>query len=94
MGVLVTAPPASRAETPAPPSVPQSRAECEAAGGTWDDVQGLGHVLGCNPRTTDAGKVCTDSDQCEGACQRGKCSGSRFVRGCGILRHGQTLCID
>jgi hypothetical protein len=92
--LLLLASPAARAETPAPPPVPQSRAACEAAGGAWDDIHGHGHVTGCNPHTTDGGKSCTDSDQCEGACQRGKCSESRFVRGCGVLSHGRTLCID
>jgi hypothetical protein len=89
----VLASPPSRAEA-APTPVPQSRAACEAARGAWDDVQDHGHFTGCNPRTTDGGKAGTDSDPCEDACQRGRCSQSRFVRGCGVIRHGRTLCID
>jgi len=86
----------SAAETgkPAPGPVPGTRAECGAAGGQWDDVQGRGHVNGCNPPTGDGGRACTDSDQCEGACQRGKCTTHRFARGCGIAEHGKVLCLD
>lgn len=93
-GALLVAVPASRAEQAAAPPEARTRAECEAAGGAWDEVQGRGHVTGCNPRTADGGKACTDSDQCEGACQRGACTTHRFARGCGIVRQGRTLCVD
>ena len=79
---------------PAPAPAPATRAECEATGGRWDDVSGRGHVTGCNPPTSDGGKECTDSDQCQGACQRGTCSTHRSARGCGIIEHGKVLCID
>ncbi len=82
------------AAEPDPPPVPGTRAECTAAGGAWNDAEGRGQIHGCNPRTRDGEKACTDSDQCEGACQHGKCSSHRFVRGCGVLRHGHSYCLD
>jgi len=76
------------------PPAPTTREACLAAGGAWDDVAGRGHVHGCNLPTTDAGKACTDSQECEGACKNGVCSDRREARGCGILVGGRKLCLD
>ncbi len=58
----------------------------------------------CNPITSDAGKVCTDSDQCEGIClaedgdaESGRCSHTEQVIGCVFeMTKGKSLerCFD
>ncbi len=58
----------------------------------------------CNPIASDAGKVCTDSDQCEGVClaedgdaESGRCSDTEKVIGCVFeMRKGKSLerCFD
>lgn len=52
------------------PIVPTTEAECLARGGSWMTLglpmQGKPKV--CDLRATDAGKACTDSRQCQGAC--------------------------
>lgn len=79
-----TSPKASLSE---PPSTEE---ECLDKGGEWGGFAGgRGHIRGCNLPTSDAGKSCDHSDQCEGACldqPDGKptCSDYRQVRGCGI----------
>lgn len=50
--------------------LPQSQAECEAAGGAWT-VLGLpfpGKPASCDLKAKDAGKSCSDSKECEGLC--------------------------
>ncbi len=44
--------------------------ECEIAGGLWD-IWGnqLSATASCNPATSDVGKECTDSSQCQSFCQ-------------------------
>lgn len=63
---------------------------CIKCNGTWGPGP---HDDGCNPSSTDSGKVCTDNLQCEGLClaednnknaTSGKCSKERFVFGCNI----------
>lgn len=51
-------------------ALPQSQAECEAAGGAWT-VLGLpfpGKPASCDLKAKDAGKSCSDSKECEGLC--------------------------
>jgi hypothetical protein len=48
-------------------TIPQDQANCEAKGGTWKKI-GLSPREECNLPTTDAGKVCDGSHQCEGIC--------------------------
>lgn len=59
------------APSAAPPAVassePTDAASCAAAGGSWQGV-GLMNTPACVIPYADAGKACTDSDQCEGAC--------------------------
>ena len=56
--------------TVAKPSVPRTEAECVARGGTWTTL-GIpypGKPKVCDLKTTDSGKVCSDSSECEGLC--------------------------
>ena len=47
-------------------SIPQTEVECKAHGGSWG-VLGL-QSMGCNVKTADSGKVCSDSNDCQGEC--------------------------
>ena len=47
--------------------IPKDQATCEARGGKWGKI-GLSPRDACNLPTTDAGTVCSDSSECEGAC--------------------------
>jgi hypothetical protein len=47
--------------------IPKDQAACEAQGGKWGRI-GLAPREECNLPTTDAGKVCSDSSECEGMC--------------------------
>ena len=47
--------------------IPKDQATCEAQGGKWSRI-GLAPRESCNLPTLDAGKVCSDSSECEGAC--------------------------
>ena len=46
---------------------PTDAASCKAAGGDWHPV-GLLQAEACEIPYPDAGKVCTDNDQCAGQC--------------------------
>lgn len=70
--------------------------ECEAAGGTM--VVGLAGPQ-CGRAQPDAGKACSDSDQCAGFCvaETRTCSPVTPYFGChGVLVGGEssTICID
>lgn len=57
-------------------AVPDLAASCKASGGKWIKV-GRAQTPMCDMPYADAGKACSDSDQCEGTCiskerQRGK----------------------
>lgn len=65
-----------------------SKKNCEALGGHWGTFGLMVHEQ-CNLPTPDAGKECTDSDQCKSACitnhisyekfkKLGFCSGPRY----------------
>jgi len=44
--------------------------QCEIAGGLWEIWGNISNATNsCNPATSDAGKVCTDSSQCQSFCQ-------------------------
>ena len=52
------------------PSIPQTEAECGARGGNWTTL-GLpypGKAKTCDLKTTDSGKVCSNSSECQGSC--------------------------
>ena len=42
--------------------------ECIAAGGTWTPIPTLPENRRCDLKTSDAGRWCVDSMQCEGSC--------------------------
>lgn len=48
-------------------SVPTNKESCELLGGWWGTI-GRMRVEICNLPTSDAGKECSDSDECEGYC--------------------------
>jgi hypothetical protein len=51
-----------------PMAIPTNEAECSAAGQHWVE-QGLpGGSKSCAVRTSDARKICTNSNQCQGEC--------------------------
>lgn len=71
------------------------RSACLAKGGAWGGcAQGRGRLPGCNFPTSDGGKECVDSADCEGVCVHGACSKYLQYRGCGVLRGGRTLCVE
>lgn len=47
--------------------IPKDKAACEAQGGKWGRI-GLAPRDACNLPTSDAGQICSDSSECEGAC--------------------------
>lgn len=49
--------------------VPTDKDSCEAKGGKWEQVDNPSSMPACNLPTTDSGKICTDSSQCESYCQ-------------------------
>jgi hypothetical protein len=71
-----------------------SESECKKQGGSWDDVKGRGHVYGCNFPTSDAGKACQDSKECESVCVDKKCYGWKEFRGCGVIVGDKVMCVD
>jgi hypothetical protein len=46
---------------------PTTKEACDACNGLWD-FHGIGDTETCICPTSDAGKSCTDGQQCEGAC--------------------------
>jgi len=46
---------------------PVTKEACDACHGLWD-IHGIGDTETCICPTSDAGKTCTDGQQCEGAC--------------------------
>lgn len=91
-----------------PSPVARSEAECAARGGKWGPAGLLVDPI-CDIRPSDAGKACTDSQQCEskcvtvarvryGASAPGVCHDSFLPFGClqriRAGRAGQALCID
>jgi hypothetical protein len=48
-------------------TIPQDQASCEEKGGTWKKI-GPSPREECNLPTTDSGKICDGSHQCEGVC--------------------------
>ena len=50
-----------------PPIGIESSQACEEKGGKWDQI-GQPHDHQCNLPTMDAGKMCSDSKECQSAC--------------------------
>lgn len=84
-------------------ALPSDLAECKSKGGSFEDV---GQVQACVIPFRDAGKECTDNDQCEGACVyvndgkhgqppfarvSGQCQAKNLQLGCfGEVKHGSV----
>ncbi|WP_440225332.1 hypothetical protein ACQQ2N_08765 [Dokdonella sp. MW10] len=87
--------------------VPATESACLARGGSWTQL-GRAPVKQCLLQTGDAGKACTDREQCEGLCLapegtadgdrvQGTCSADTNRFGCrSLVRDGvvTTLCVD
>ena len=90
--------------------MPLSEAECEKAGGSWwsPGMPGNRNPKVCDLPTSDAGRACRDSEECEGYCLsdatpilkifvRGQCSKFQHIVGCqGVVVRGRvaTTCVD
>jgi hypothetical protein len=78
----------------------QSKKACVAKNGIWGRQDGRGQVKGCNLPTSDAGKLCMDSSECESACVldkvtgKNKCYGWKIFKGCGKIVSKQVICLD
>lgn len=69
----------------------KARAACTECQGVWGTF-GVNKYQGCNCKTTDAGKVCHDGDECQGYCvwqrydsdarEEGICSETKYLAGC------------
>lgn len=87
----------------------KTSASCKAKGGSWEKI-GKPQREGCILPTSDAGKNCTDSKQCQVACitskeniqpgtqVTGQCHDSTYQFGCRTYvadgKAEATLCID
>lgn len=81
------------------PTEPSTKSECLSKGGKWEEIRQKGKPTGsyaCAVKTSDAGKKCTDSSECEGACMDGRCyEWSRLFHGtCSITTPKGNLCVD
>lgn len=47
--------------------IPKTETDCKAKNGTWAPI-GTDQKPSCNLQTQDKDRVCSDSDQCQGAC--------------------------
>jgi len=104
--------PAERTDTVTPIGGPDkatviTEAECLREGGQWTQL-GRAPVQQCLRQTTDAGKACSDSAQCEGQCMapEGAVDGAQVAGQCSVdtnpfgcqqrVRGGvaSTICVD
>ena len=83
------------------PIIPADEATCVARGGSWSQVGLPGSPPTCDLPTTDAGRACSDSIDCEGEClaqgKAGICSANVREFGChSVFSYGSvgTLCRD
>jgi hypothetical protein len=92
-----------------PAGAPKNQQDCEQNGGDWGP-QGLNQTLMCDMPAADAGKQCTNSDQCEGLCLAppgvdlrtgtdgfGQCSPRQINFGCALRiedRKIWSICTD
>ena len=65
---------------------------CEEEGGVWGEFGTPAKEM-CNIKTSDAGKTCTDSDQCEGYCVT-KSSGKNWIKNASGELQVQGQCDD
>lgn len=78
--------------------------KCKAAGGMWNKV-GARPISECNLPTSDSGKICSDSSECQGSCiydgkvtnrqpvsGTGKCSSYAITVGCqSLVNQGKIM---
>jgi hypothetical protein len=50
--------------------IPRNQEDCDKQGGRWAR-HGMFPRKSCNPKTSDSGRVCTSSNQCQGVCVTG-----------------------
>ena len=95
LALMLVACAAQPAATPAEPAaVPTTQSACLAASGTWGPM-GMRGLAGCSVPYGDAGRTCTDGDQCQGDCRvlepdqamadkaiKGQCQARRSPFGC------------
>lgn len=104
LAALVTLVACAPVPTPKPAPAPAiDAAACAARGGTVTPVCRMQRPM-CVLRYSDAGKACTDSDQCQGRCVGedetatvGVCEADSDPCGCTteiIGGKGQTRCVD
>ncbi|MFA6236747.1 MAG: hypothetical protein WC635_05410 [Bacteriovorax sp.] len=73
----------------------RSEKDCKAAGGRWmGETRGRGRITGCLLHSSDSGKKCNDSKECESLCVDFKCYEWSDYRGCGIIENGKAICVD
>lgn len=78
-----------------------SKVDCQNCEGRWELLSMDLDMTGCNPKTSDAGKTCTDSERCVGMClgkenmpTSGICSDYKFILGCNLeFLEGKVLMI-
>ena len=80
------------------PAITAEGQDCIKKGGEWKTF-GLRTKEECDLPTSDAGKTCTDSSQCESGCftdhlgaTSGKCGENTVIVGCGLIfvENGKT----
>lgn len=92
-----------------PIGIPADKESCEARSGAWRPI-GLSPEPRCNLPTSDSGKECSNSNECEGYCvietpmenltkikTMGQCTEWRIVVGCmTLIKNGRAIhvCID
>ena len=107
--LVACAAPAERPATQGGPDMATvtHEADCMRVGGEWTQL-GRAPVKQCLRQTTDAGKACSDSQQCEGQCiaPEGTTDGAETGGACSVdtnpfgcqqrVRDGvaMTLCVD
>ena len=88
--------------------LPSTQFECEKKGGFWRSIGLPGSPPSCDLKTTDAGKVCSDSNECQGVClapssakpnskSLGACSAHVVEFACySYVKQGvvSTICVD
>ncbi len=76
--------------TPDAETVPNTKASCEATGGTWAAF-GISPIEKCVLPASDAGKECSDSSECEGSCvaELSKEDNDKVLRGQAVSATGK-----
>ena len=66
--LLAACNPGGSDDAPVKLGLPTTKSECIARGGTWTPHEPDLIVSGCHLATTDGGKACSSSNQCESEC--------------------------